>query len=63
MNPIQKIIFYFSNSKWERKTLRRWKSEGRIPEDYCGTLRDISFWVEQSYRHDKIPAEQSQVES
>jgi hypothetical protein len=53
MNPVQTIVFYFSNSKWERKTLRRWKSERRIPEDYCGPLRDIAFWVEQDYKSAK----------
>jgi hypothetical protein len=45
-NPFKLVRFYFLNDRWSRETLRRWKKEGRIPEDYSGSLSAIAFWVE-----------------
>ena len=51
MSITQTILFYVNNpGRWSRDTLRRWKKEGRIPWDYCGDLRSISYSVEMEYR-------------
>ena len=46
MNIFRIVRFYYLNDRWERSTLRRWKREGRIPKNYCGSLTAIAPWVE-----------------
>jgi hypothetical protein len=52
MNIIGKLLFYVLNTADHRAILNRWKSEGRIPESYFGSLQDISPAVEDEYRQE-----------
>ena len=52
MNIIRKLLFYALNRAESRAILRRWKAEGRIPEPYCRSLREIALAVEAEYRRE-----------
>ena len=52
MNVIRNLVFYLLNRAESRAILKRWKSEGRIPESYYRSLQEIAPAVEAEYRRE-----------
>ena len=52
INIIRRLLFYALNKPEHRAILNQWKKEGRIPEDYCLSLQEISWQVEDEFRRE-----------
>ena len=52
MNAMQRFLFWCLNTSENRKILNRWKAESRLPENYCGSLQEISPAIEDEYRRE-----------
>ena len=52
MKKLRELLFYLLNTAENREILNSWKTQGRIPEDYCRSLQEISPLVEDEYRRE-----------
>jgi hypothetical protein len=51
-STMQRFLFWCLNTSENRKILNRWKAEGRLPENYCGSLQEISPAIEDECRRE-----------